>query len=270
LAAYLDYLRRLARDDRLRGVYGFVIGSSYNSAASTGQETVTPAWYARVFNGYGAEPTAQDNVVAVVRAEAPTLRLLVGPVQPWAAEQSTEQSFSIDAPWLNYFHTLLGYLEEAAQVKTAVGVSLAAPDGFAVQAFGHPDSPLLGNTPPAQEPLTPLPDPAWEGAQAGFQVYADWLAVINSHDSFAGLPVYITAANTYDAAANTPPARNTPSGWLTNAYTAVQSEPQIYALCWFVDDFPFDDQWAAFSLTNPQGDLVETAVEFEALLQLED
>jgi hypothetical protein len=48
--------------------------------------------------------------------------------------------------------------------------------------------------------------------------------------------------------------------------TAVNAEPQIAALCWFMDYFPHDDHWALFSLYQPRGLLVEVAVEFERLL----
>ena len=266
LENYLSFLRRLARDDRFADVYGFIIGSSLNSPAN-GQGAITPDWYARVFNGYGTAADAQDNVIAVVRAENPTVRLLVSSIQPWLAEPNGEQAFTIDAPWLNYFHTLVTFLAEAAEAKTAVGIPLAAPDGFAVQAFGQPNSPLLDSTSPAQEPLADLPDPAWNNAQAGFGVYRDWLAVINGNETLRGTAVYITAANTYDPASGMPPAQNYPAGWLGNALAAINDEPQIVALCWFVDDFHFDTQWLEFSLTNPRGNLTAAANEFEELLR---
>ena len=267
LESYLAFLRRLARDDRFAGVYGFVIGSSLNSPASSSQGMLTPDWVARVFNGYSTAPEAQDNVVAVVRSENPGVRLLVGSIQPWLAEPNGELAFSIDAPWLNYFHTLVTYLGESVAAKTAVGIPFAAPDGFAVQAFGQPDSLLMGNVPPAQEPLTELPDPAWNNAQAGFGIYRDWLAVINENEVLRGTAVYITATNTFDPATGTPPAQNYPAGWLSNALVAINNEPQILALCWFVDDFSFDAQWEEFSLTNPQGSLGAAANEFEELLK---
>ena len=266
LESYLAFLRRLARDDRFADVYGFIIGSGLNSLTNN-QEAITPDWYARVFNGYGTVAEDQDNVVAVVRAENPPVRLLVGSIQPWLAEPNGERPFTIDAPWLNYFHTLVTFLAEAAVAKTAVGIPLAAPDGFAVQALGQPESLLMGSTSPAQEPLADLPDPAWNNAQAGFGVYQDWLAVINANPTLTGNPVYITATNTFDPASGTPPAQNYPAGWLGNALAASNDEPQILALCWFVDDFPFDTQWVEFSLTNPQGSLIDAANEFEELLK---
>ena len=267
LESYLAFLRRLARDDRFADLYGIIIGSSLNSPASNSQGALSPDWVARVFNGYSTPPEAIDNVVGVVRSERPTARLLVGSIQPWLAEPNGEQAFIIDAPWLNYFHTLVTYLGESSAAKTAVGIPFAAPDGFAVQAFGQPTSLLMGNLPPDQEPLTSLPDPAWNNAQAGFGIYQDWLAVINANEVLRGTAVFITATNTYDPASGTPPAQNYPAGWLTNALTAINAEPQIASLCWFVDDFSFDAQWEAFSLTQPQGNLSEAATEFEELLK---
>src|SRR5690606_37103033 len=56
LSDYLSYVRRLARDDRLAGVYGYVIGSGPNAIESNAQAAdrpVTAEWYARIFNGFG-------------------------------------------------------------------------------------------------------------------------------------------------------------------------------------------------------------------------
>jgi hypothetical protein len=60
LAEHLDYLARLARDDRLRDVYGYILGSGYNGLDLNGlapDRPVTPEWYARMFNGYANRPT---------------------------------------------------------------------------------------------------------------------------------------------------------------------------------------------------------------------
>jgi hypothetical protein len=47
----------------------------------------------------------------------------------------------------------------------------------------------------------------------------------------------------------------------------VNDEPQIVALCWFLDTFPHSDQWSWFSLSERRGRLVDAADEFELLLQ---
>ncbi len=266
LVDYLDYVRRLARDDRLDGAYAFIIGSSYNVALNSQQGEIAPDWYARVFNGYGTAVTNLDNVLAVVRAENPALRVLVGPVQPWVLDMDGERPFSIDAPWLNYFYTLIAALDEAAQERAAAGIAQVAPDGFAVQAPGNPDSPKLTDGERQLEPGLNLLSQQWNGAQIGFRVYQDWLAVINSTPTTQGQPVYITASNTFGADYTGPPADNYPSGWLTTALTEINQQPQIYALCWFVDDFDYDQQWQQFSLSNPQGLMMDAASEFDRLL----
>ncbi len=265
LAAYLAYLRQLARDGRLQGVYGFIIGSSYNASGSN-EQPVTPAWYARVFNGYGTWPTAQNNVLATVRAENSTVRLLVGPVQPWVVEQDGERPFTVPAPWLNYFHTLLGFIDEAAQERAAIGIAQAWPDGFAIQAFGNVESLPVAERP--LEPLKSIPHPQWPAAQAGFRVYQDWLAVINSFPTLQTFPVYITASNTHQPGITPTPAENYPTGWLTNALAAIQQEPQIKTFCWFIDFLPVDTQWAMFSLFEAQGTVSQANDEFESLLEL--
>jgi hypothetical protein len=39
----------------------------------------------------------------------------------------------------------------------------------------------------------------------------------------------------------------------------VNSEPQIQALCWFLNDLHGDTQWENFSLTRRRGRLVDAA-----------
>jgi hypothetical protein len=251
-------------------VYGYLIGSGYNAVDSNKMDPehpVTPAWYARIFNGYGQAAAHADNVVQVIRAENPNVRILVGPVQPWNTDQDGEQTYGVDTPWLNYMNTLVAHLDESVQAKAAADVPLAAPDGFAVQAPGRPTAPELGAHSRADEPRFDLPRAAWNGAQAGFQVYQECLAIINRYPTTRGLPVYITSTNTFTPDDGIPPAQNYPRGWLTSALEVINQEPQVKALCWFMDDLPGDTQWLWFSLTQQSGRLVDAAEEFEALLQ---
>lgn len=277
LNRYLAYLRRLARDERLQPVYGYIIGSGYNTAAANAQAPstpVTPQWYARLFNGAGEAVQHSDNVIATMRAENPQVRILVGPVRPWQRDQNGTQVYRSDVPWLNYMNTLVAALDAGAQAKATAGIPLAAPDGFAVNASGNPLAPELGEHTPASEPTLDLARRAWNGAQAGFRVYQDWLAIVNHYPTTQGLPLYITAANTLASAEaaslenpqDALPAQNYPTGWLTNALQAINQEPQIQALCWFLDAMPGDNTWDAFSLTQRPGRLVYAAEEFDALL----
>ncbi len=269
LAEYLIYVRRLARDARLRTVYAFIIGSGYNEQGSnqlkTGYE-VTPDWYARVFNGRGVSVARTDNVVQIIRQENSNARVLIGPVRPWNSDQDGKVKWSSDVPWLNYMNTLVYAVSQTAQEKAAAGIPLASPDGFAVQAPGRPEASSLAGGDPALEPATDLSRPTWNGAQAGFRVYRDWLAIINAHRVTRGLPVFITSTNTFTADTNVRPARNYPDGWLTQALAEINTEPQIVALCWFMDDLP-DAQWDEFSLSKQIDSLSNAATEFEALLQ---
>lgn len=267
LDRYLAYLRRLARDARLAGAYGFIVGSGFNTAGGNSlapERPVTPEWYARIFNGYDTEPERVDNVLAVVRAENPGLRVLVGPVTPWSEEQGGRLRYEVDAPWLNYMNTLVAALDSAAQIRAEAGIPLMAPDGFALQAPGRPE---LAEGDPAREPWQDLTLGEWEGAQAGFRVYEQWQAIVNAHPYTAGLPLYISAANTYHPAVGTVPVENYPAGWLTSALEVVNEEPQVVALIWFMDYFPHDDQWEFFSLTERRGEVAEAAEEFDNLLQ---
>jgi len=135
LDEYLAYLRRLARDDRLRDVYGYIVGSSCNSLDSNTQSPerpVTPAWYARIFAGYGEGVSRTDNAVRVIRTENPRARVLVGSVRPWSTDSDGERPYAIDVPWLNYMNTLVSMLDENARAKASAGFPFAAPDGFAV------------------------------------------------------------------------------------------------------------------------------------------
>jgi hypothetical protein len=267
LTEYLQYLQRLARDERLDGVYAYFLGSGYNGQGQ--RQNLPPAWYARVFNGYGEQVAHTDNAVQVMRTEDPQARLLVGPLQPWNREQDGERTHEIDAPWLNYFNTLVAALDEAARAKAAADIPLAAPDGFAVQAPGRPDAPEMAGRDRAEEPRIDLRREAWDGAQAGFRVYRDWLAIINGYPTTRGLPVYVTSTNTFAPDVGVPPAQNYPAGWLTTALEVIDEEPQVRALCWFLDYFPHDTQWEYFSLTRQPGRMLDAAEEFDALLQRE-
>ncbi|MBN1259623.1 MAG: hypothetical protein JXB35_02995 [Anaerolineae bacterium] len=269
LTEYLAYLRRLARDNRLGEVYGVIIGTDYNTAqgnALSPEQPVTPAWYARLFNGYGEDVSHTDNAVQVVHSENPNLRVIVGPIRPWVNDQDGELPHPLDVPWLNYMNTVVTLLDAAARAKSEAGVPLAAPDGFDVQAPGRVDAPELAGQSRAEEPRLDLRRASWNGAQAGFRVYHDWLTIINAYPTTRGLPVYIVSTNTYDRAANSPPAQNYPDGWLTTALETVGADPQIVALCWFLDAFPHGNEWDWFSLTEHPGRLVDAAEEFDALL----
>lgn len=271
LSEYLQYLQRLARDDRLRSVYGYIIGSGYNALDSNTlapERPATPAWYARLFNGYGEAPTHADNAVQVIRGENPQVRVLVGPVRPWNTDQDGERRYAIDVPWLNYMNTLVALLDESARAKAASGIPLAAPDGFAVNAPGRPDAAKQEGHAGADEPRIELRRAEWGEAQAGFRIYRDWLAIINAYPATRGLPVYITATNTFASDEGTVPAQNYPRGWLTTALAVIEHEPQVQALCWFIDeDLSGDTRWDWFSLTRHPGRLIDAAEEFEALLQ---
>ncbi|MGB4803635.1 MAG: hypothetical protein WBV59_13320 [Anaerolineae bacterium] len=265
LTGYLDYLRRLARDARLAGVYGYVLGSGFNQASSNAQANgrpVTPAWVARLLDGYGEDPSHTDNAVQIIRAEHPGVRVLVGPVRPWSTDQDSDRRAAIDAPWLNTMNALVAALDEGAQAKLAAGYALVAPDGFALHVAGRVGE--LG----AAEPSTDQRRPAWNGAQAGFRVYRDWLDIINAYATTRGLPVYITATNTFVTDEGVPPAQNYPTGWLTAALAEISREPQVQALCWFLDeDRSGDPRWDLFSLTRQPGQLAAAAAEFDALLR---
>lgn len=270
LTSYLEFVRRLARDARFQDVYGFVIGSGFNSQelnAQSPDNLVTPEWYARLFNGYGTAVTDPNNALAIVRAENPGMRVLVGAVEPWVVDMEGARPFIINTPWLNTMNTLVIALDEATQARAAAGIPLAAPDGFAIHAPGNPDSPKMGVIPLSLEPQTDLISSQWHGAQLGFRIYRDWLEIINSTPSTQGLPAYITASNTYGVDNTGPPAENYPAGWMTAALDEINQQPQVQALCWFVDYFPNDSHWDAFSLTNPQGNMVAAAAEFEELLK---
>lgn len=270
LEEYLQYLRRLARDDRLRVVYGYFLGSGYNGLDSNSQaleRPVTPEWYARLFNGYGEDVSHTDNAVQVMRAENPQVRVLVGPVRPWNTDQNGERRYTMDAPWLNYMNTLVAMLDEGARAKAAAGIPLAAPDGFALHVPGRPEAAQRAGRDGAEEPRLDLRRVEWGGAQAGFRIYRDWLAIINAYPTTRGLPVYITSTNTFAPDEGVPPAQNYPPGWLTAALAEINQEPQVQALCWFLDYYPHTTQWEWFSLSQHPGRLIYAAEEFDALLE---
>lgn len=269
LDAYLQYVRRLARDNRLTNVYGFIIGSNFNTLGANTQTVanpVTPAWYAQVFNGYGADTNIHNNALEIIRQESKQAQIIVGPVSPWNGDQTGDVIYQIDTPWLNYMNSVVAYVNHAATAKIGHGISDAAPDGFAIQAFGRVAAPEVPSERQAQEPFINLRRDQWGNAQAGFRIYQDWLDIINQYEYTSGKSVYISASNTFDGETGQFPADNYPKGWLSNALETVNKEPQIKAFVWFMDEFPHDEQWALFSLTKPRGLLIDAAQEFDALL----
>jgi hypothetical protein len=269
LSEYLAYFRRLASDDRLDGVYGYIVGNDYNAVDASSHapdRPTTPEWYARVFNGYGEPVDHTDNVVQVLRSERPEIRVIVGPIRPWVDDQGGSRVYVKDVPWLNYMNTLVAALDAGAQVKAQAGISMIAPDGFDVQAPGQPDVSEMSGRLRAKEPEFDLVRESWDGARVGFSVYKDWREIINAYPHTQGRPIFIISTNTYDREGDIPPAQNYPAGWLTTALSVVNDEPQISALCWFLDSFPHSDQWDWFSLSEQPGRLVDAAEEFEVLL----
>lgn len=264
LMHYLHYLERLARDDRLQGVYAYFLGSGPNELTSNqlaSDRPVTPAWYARLINGYGESPARTDNAVGMIRAANPRARLLVGPIRPWVRDQDGERQYRVNAPWLNYFNTLVAFIDEATRAKVAIGMWNPGPDGFALHVPGWPEAARAMGLPEGEEPQHDLRDV--NGARIGFSVLFDWLEIINAYPTTRGRPVYITATNTYVPGEGVPPAYNYPRGWLTAAWSVVAQESQVEALCWFLDD---DPQWEEFSLWRRKGRLWDAAEEFDNLL----
>lgn len=272
LNQYLNYVRRLVRDERLHSVYGYVIGSGFNDSASNllvpNSPPLSPQWYARVFSGYGENVNRTDNAVHVVRQENSLARVLVGPVRPFKTEQDGARKYRIDAPWLNYMNTLVALLDETARAKTEAGFALTAPDGFAVNAFGRTNARELNRRAASEEPRADLLRKEWNSAQAGFRIYRDWLDIINAYPTTRGLPIFISATNTFTPDEGIPPAQNYPRGWLTNAYEVINAEPQVQALCWFLDhDESPDGRWDGYSLTKAVGRVYDAAQEFDELLK---
>jgi hypothetical protein len=219
-----------------------------------------------MLNGYGEPLEHTDNAVQVIRSENPPVRVLVGPVRPWDAGQDGTHRYQIDVPWLNYMNTLVAALDTSARSKLAAGISLVTPDGFALHTPGWVDAPALGEQEKAQEPHQDLHRSGWGKAQAGFRVYGDWLAVINAYSTTRGLPAYITSTNTFTRQ-DIPPAQNYPPGWLAAAFAEIRDEPQIRALCWFVDrDRSGSHTWDWFSLAAGSGQMTYAEKEFDRLL----
>ncbi len=270
LSEYLHFIERLAQDERLQSVYAYIIGSGPNAAGSNSlapDHPITPEWYARLLNGFGEPVNHTDNVVQTIRQTNPTVRVLVGPIRPWVSDQDGSQPYTINVPWLNYFNTLVQRLDQSAQAKAAAGLAGVTPDGFALHVPGRPDAPELAGQDRAQEPALALPRQAWDGAQAGFQLYQNWLDIINKYPATNGLLAYITSTNTATPDENIPPAQNYPAGWYTTALQVINREPQIQTLCWFMDVVPGDDRWDAFSLTRQPGRMLYVAEEFDTLLR---
>ena len=270
LSQYLAYLQRLAQDERLAGVYAYIIGSGMNANDANQQAPntpLTPSWVARILNGYGEDPLHNDNALAVIRTANPLVRVLVGPVRAWNRDQDVDPAYPIDVPWLNYMDALAASIDQGATTKALAGIAWGVPDGFAVQAPGRPLAPELEGADGADEPRREISRAEWNGAQAGFQIYREWITVIDRYTTLQGLPIYMKSTNTFAPDEGVPPAQNYPQGWLTTAYSVVNADPRVHAMCWFLDLIPGDTSWDAFSLARRQGRMLYADEEFETLLQ---
>ncbi len=269
LAEYLDFIKRLAGDERLKNVFAYSIGSVFNEAGANKKypdTPVTPQWYARVFNGYGRKVTFRDNIVQVVRNENSLVKVLVGPLRPWCNDADGDIKYKIDVPYLNYMNTLVHALNATAVEKQENGIPYANPDGFSIPASGRPEA--LNKERASLEPLMDIKLPGWKDAQAGFRIYSDWMELINSYPATRGLPLYILGTNTYCFDVKAAPAENYPEGWLKSALQAVNGVPQIHALCWFMDYYPYDDRWKYYSLSSREGQMLYAADDFDELLRM--
>ncbi|HFC11514.1 MAG TPA: hypothetical protein ENJ56_01625, partial [Anaerolineae bacterium] len=171
LDAYLQFVQRIARDARLKNVYGFIIGSNFNTAGGNSQfpdALVTPAWYARIFNGYGVAASLNDNALAIIRRENQLVRVLAGPVNPWNVDQGGSFGFRPKVPWLDYMHAMVNFIDQGAAAKAAIGIAGMAPDGFAVQAFGRVNAGASELERGAREPLAEIFSAEYPHAQMGF------------------------------------------------------------------------------------------------------
>jgi hypothetical protein len=89
---------------------------------------------------------------------------------------------------------------------------------------------------------------------------------VNRHPSTSGLPLYVTATNTFAPDAPVPPAQSYRPGWLRTAAEVVETEPQVHALIWFLDDPTGDGAWDFFSLATRPGRLADAAADLDRLL----
>lgn len=268
LSEYLAFLRRLARDQRLKDVYAYIIGSGYNKCTIEDKQekkNITPGWYARVLIGFKEKPSHTDNVIQVMKAEDPCVRIFVGPLTPWISDQTGNRVYPLDTPWLNYMNTLVWAIHKTTIEKSDNGISMVLPDGFAIPCPGRPGA--FDNNNAYKEPTLDLRLSQWHGAQGGFRIFEDWMNIINSYHTTKGLPLFIVTTNTFCIDEGIPPAQNYPAGWLATALDVINKEPQIKGMVWFLDYFPHGTAWEYFSLTRKKGNMLYASEDFESLLQ---
>jgi len=262
---YVRFLETICRDDVYRqNVFGYIIGNEFNWRDEnrqlnwTGGARLSPDWYARMFNGYGADATDQGNAYSFIRTHQPGAWVLVGAVAPWNQDSEGDalERWRIDVPWLNYFYAVCRRI-------SSTGRDFGRwPDGFAIHAYGRtqgPGSPsFTRNEPHTNVPFTD------QGDQGGFRVYRDWTAIMDGAGFTPDLPIFVTETNTRTDGEHVS-SRTYPSGWYLEALRELQAAGgRFHALCWFVDD-PTGG-WEDERLTSPQGNCVQAEADFNAAL----
>lgn len=256
--AYMSFLKSLSQSGLYQNVSGYIIGNEYNrSAESSGGTPVAPGWYARVFNGYGVDPSDTGNAHQVIHTYQAGAWVLVGPVGPYVPDaDSPSTPWTVPAPWLDYFNGVCTYVYHGAAAK-GIGV-----DGFALHAYGRPDQVPPGVS-PSNEPSTNIAHffPGYPDAEAGFRVYQQWQEIVDQYNSAVNL--WVTETNTDT---DYPSAQSYPSGWFLNALSELHNASLRYvALCWFVDQH-LGGPWGQDALTDPQGNCVQANSDFNTAL----
>jgi len=77
---YVQFLQTICQDPRYnQNVWGYIIGNEYNKISeNSGGTPVTPAWYARVFNGYDVPIGDTGNAYQFIKSFQPLAHVLVG------------------------------------------------------------------------------------------------------------------------------------------------------------------------------------------------
>jgi len=261
---YVLFLQAICQDAVYRdNVFGYIIGNEPNLRAENQRlnwaagQRLTPEWYARICVGFGADPGDTGNAYSSIKTFQPNAWVLVGGVAPWSGDSGSDDAdrWQRDEPWLNYFHAVCRRI-------SSVGASIGRwPDAFAIHAYGRTGLPGSDGF-SREEPHREVPF-GTQGAQGGFRVYRDWLAIIDATGFDRALPIFVTETNTLTVA---PSSQSYPGGWYLEALQELRAAgPRFYALCWFVDNDP-SGGWVNERLTNAQGNCVLANEDFNAAI----
>ena len=251
LNEYLHGLEALAPQF---GGIGVTFGNEPNWKRNVDDDpSVSPAWMARVFNGYGTDPGSPWNALQVWRTHAGgRCRYYLTPTGPYAPRSADVATEGVErSPWAQWTAEFWRYSREAARVPWSRRF-----DGVVLHAYARvgPDGRANGGK---LEPWRDVRES--HGWRWGTNVLQTWQEALR----VAGLGRKPVVIGEYNARTDGPSSQTYPAGLLSNAFAYACSVfgPRMEGLAWFVDANG-DGYWREEALADGVGAVAEADTDF--------